>query len=156
MPIKDIASYAVLNDFKNNLLKQNFLELPDAPAEEDKAPFFAIFEEYLPKFNKALVYDLNQIKIPNFESTTYTFVPEDDHAQGATIIYIKIHLIISEQPLDLMFKYMVFQGIIHTYLNGYHPNEVLNLLVKNNSPLIKTIAQNYNSGEVNHFYSFFR
>ena len=128
----------------------NFLNLPDYPKEEDLIPFQAIYRKYYPMLSKALTSDISPFGI-NLNLTSDDFFSEDEDAQKATVCYIYAELHLYE--VKIVFKYLVFQNIIHCYLYGDISDKLLNNLVLSDKKPLKILAQNYDRGSVEHLYN---
>ena len=109
-------SYKELIKFKEDLLKNGFDELSISPSNEEIEPYVVIFNNFKVELIEAFINDISnyfddRYKI-HFEILSYNIDFEDQESQGATVILVKLNLVVLDNTIPIILKYLVFQDRI--------------------------------------------
>lgn len=118
----EYRSYILLQEFEQALIQQGFdnVNVSLEHTDQDMVPFRELFSVWSDRFKKAIVADLQQAldqALLEVEVLEQSFVPIDDHAQGATYIYSKVACKRNEVAFRLRVRYVVFHGRVLVLLD---------------------------------------
>jgi hypothetical protein len=151
-----INSYIVLRDFRKALLRDRLASASYTSVYEDAMPFRSFSEKNWSAIYQALKNDLFSIGIMDVDLNGKVFFSSEESADSAAICYVYVSIRFYNQHIKVTFEYLFSQGIIYCYFYGIISKEILDRLTCSDNKFIKTLAQNYNSGEVSQFWDFFK
>jgi len=154
--VKNFKSYNVLDRFKEDLLANSFVDLPNNPSKLDLQPFENIFVQFHEAFYNALLYDLNLMGINTSQVSLLEsiFIPEDEDAQKASLCFFYLEINIMQEVFRICFKYLVFQQIIHCYFYNNLAKTEVDHFINNKNNFISTLAKKYKKNQIAHLYEF--